>query len=92
MCGVQTILRPGWRAAYWRDVAIAEPSFIVVNPSNGRAHYVYLLGGWLRVDSAPLRISLPLVITLRSNVRDVRTRRFCEYAFGARTYFSKTVP
>jgi hypothetical protein len=39
-------------ATYWRDVAIAEPSFVVVNPSNGHAHYVYLLRGWLRVDGA----------------------------------------
>jgi|SRR5450755_1967437 hypothetical protein len=35
-----------------RDVAIAEPSFIVVNPSNGDARYVYLLRGWLCVDGA----------------------------------------
>jgi hypothetical protein len=32
-------------ATYWRDVAIAKPSFIVVNPPNGHAHYVYLLRG-----------------------------------------------
>jgi hypothetical protein len=37
-------------ANYWRDVGVAEPSFIVVNPANGHAHYVYLLRGWLRVD------------------------------------------
>jgi hypothetical protein len=37
-------------ATYWRDVAIAEPSFIVVNPANGHAHYVYLLRGWIRTD------------------------------------------
>jgi hypothetical protein len=35
---------------YWRDVELAEPSFVVVNPTNGHAHYVYLLRGWLRVD------------------------------------------
>ena len=39
-------------ATYWRDAALAEPSFIVVNPANGHAHYVYLLRGWLRVDGA----------------------------------------
>ena len=39
-------------ADYWRDVALAEPSFIVVNPTNGHAHYVYLLRGWVRVDGA----------------------------------------
>src|SRR5450631_2302348 len=37
-------------ANYWRDVELAEPSFVVVNPTNGHAHYVYLLRGWLRVD------------------------------------------
>jgi hypothetical protein len=39
-------------ASYWRDVAIAEPSFVVLNPANGHAHYVYLLRGWLRTDGA----------------------------------------
>jgi hypothetical protein len=39
-------------ATYWRDVMLAEPSCIVVNPANGHAHYVYLLRGWLRVDGA----------------------------------------
>jgi hypothetical protein len=37
-------------ANYWRDVGVAEPSFVVVNPANGHAHYAYLLRGWLRVD------------------------------------------
>jgi hypothetical protein len=39
-------------ATYWRDVALPEPSFIVVNPANGHAHYVYLLRGLVRVDGA----------------------------------------
>jgi hypothetical protein len=39
-------------ATYWRDAAVAEPSFIVVNPANGHAHYVYLQRGWSRVDGA----------------------------------------
>jgi hypothetical protein len=39
-------------ATYWRDAALPEPSFIVVNPANGHAHYVYLLRGWVRVDGA----------------------------------------
>jgi hypothetical protein len=39
-------------ATYWRDALIAEPSFIVVNPTNGHAHYVYLLRGWIRIDGA----------------------------------------
>jgi hypothetical protein len=37
-------------ANYWRDVELAEPSFVIVNQANGHAHYVYLLRGWLRVD------------------------------------------
>ena len=37
-------------ATYWRDALVAEPSFIVVNPTNGHAHYVYLLRGWIRID------------------------------------------
>ena len=37
-------------ATYWGDVALPQPSFVVVNPGNGHAHYVYLLRGWLRVD------------------------------------------
>jgi hypothetical protein len=39
-------------ATYWRDAAVAEPSFVVVNPANGHAHYVYLLRGWIRVDGS----------------------------------------
>ena len=37
-------------ATYWEHAALAQPSFVVVNPGNGHAHYVYLLRGWLRVD------------------------------------------
>ena len=37
-------------ATYWRDAELAEPSFVVVNPTNGHAHYVYLLRGWIRID------------------------------------------
>ena len=53
VCDRQPHARSGYcpRAAnYWREVAIAEPSFVVVNPANGHAHYVYLLRGWIRVD------------------------------------------
>src|SRR5664279_3665093 len=37
-------------AAYWREAGVAEPSFVVVNPANGHAHYLYLLRGWIRID------------------------------------------
>jgi Replicase family len=37
------------RRTYWREL-VAEPSFIVINPTNGHAHYVYLLRGWIRID------------------------------------------
>jgi hypothetical protein len=31
---------------------------VVVNPSNGHAHYVYLLRGWIRVDGTdPARLA-----------------------------------
>lgn len=39
-------------ATYWRDAGLPEPSFVVVNPANGHAHYVYLLRGWIRTDGA----------------------------------------
>jgi hypothetical protein len=39
-------------ATFWREVALPEPSFIVTNPRNGHAHYVYLLAGWVRIDGA----------------------------------------
>jgi len=39
-------------AGFWREANVAEPSFIVVNPANGHAHYVYLLRGWIRTDGA----------------------------------------
>ena len=37
-------------ATFWEEVALPQPSFVVVNPANGHAHYVYLLRGWIRVD------------------------------------------
>jgi hypothetical protein len=37
-------------ATFWRDAGLPEPSFIVKNPDNGHAHYVYLLAGWIRID------------------------------------------
>jgi hypothetical protein len=52
-CDRQPHTRSGYcprAATYWRDAMVAEPSFVVVNPSNGHAHYVYLLRGWIRVD------------------------------------------
>ncbi len=54
-CDRQPHVRAGYcprAATYWRDAAVAEPSFVVVNPANGHAHYVYLLRGWIRVDGA----------------------------------------
>jgi hypothetical protein len=39
-------------AVFWREANVAEPSFIVVNPANGHAHYVYLLRGWIRTDGS----------------------------------------
>ncbi len=39
-------------ATYWRDVALPQPSFVVVNPRNGHAHYIYTLRGWIRNDGA----------------------------------------
>jgi Replicase family len=52
-CDRQPHARSGYcarAATYWRDALVAEPSFIVVNPTNGHAHYVYLLRGWIRID------------------------------------------
>jgi hypothetical protein len=52
-CDRQPHVRAGYcprAATYWRDAAVAEPSFVVVNPANGHAHYVYLLRGWIRID------------------------------------------
>jgi hypothetical protein len=52
-CDRQPHARSGYcprAATYWRDAMVAEPSFVVVNPSNGHAHYIYLLRGWIRVD------------------------------------------
>jgi hypothetical protein len=52
-CDRQPHARSGYcprAATYWRDAMVAEPSFVVVNPSNGHAHYVYLLRGWIRID------------------------------------------
>jgi len=37
-------------ATQWRDAELPEPSFVVVNPRNGHAHYTYLLRGWIRID------------------------------------------
>ena len=54
-CDRQPHARSGYcprAATYWCDALIAEPSFIVVNPTNGHAHYVYLLRGWIRIDGA----------------------------------------
>jgi hypothetical protein len=39
-------------ATYWRDAGVAQPSFIILNPRNGHAHFIYLLRGWLRIDGA----------------------------------------
>jgi hypothetical protein len=39
-------------AAHWTEVGLPEPSFVTVNPSNGHAHYTYLLRGWVRIDGA----------------------------------------
>ena len=52
-CDRQLHMRVGYcprAATYWRDALVAEPSFIVVNPTNRHAHYVYLLRGWIRID------------------------------------------
>jgi hypothetical protein len=54
-CDRQPHARSGYcprAATYWRDALVAEPSFIVVNPTNGHAHYVYLLRGWIRIDGS----------------------------------------
>jgi hypothetical protein len=37
-------------ATFWSDANLAEPNFVVTNPANGHAHYVYLLAGWIRTD------------------------------------------
>jgi hypothetical protein len=37
-------------ATFWSEANLAEPNFVVTNPVNGHAHYVYLLAGWIRTD------------------------------------------
>jgi hypothetical protein len=54
-CDRQPHARSGYcprAATYWRDAGVAEPSFIVVNPTNGHAHVIYLLRGWVRTDGS----------------------------------------
>ena len=58
----------GRAATYWRDTQLPEPSFVVVNPRNGHAHYVYLLRGWIRTDGAEAQ-ELPAVRYLAAIAR-----------------------
>ncbi len=42
-------------ATFWQGVGLPEPSFTVVNPANGHAHFVYQLRGWLQIDGCDAR-------------------------------------
>ena len=53
---------PGWMTALrfdidsegggaaWIEAELPAPNLVVVNPRNGHAHLIYLLGGWIRTD------------------------------------------
>lgn len=53
---------PGWLTALrfdldvegggaaWLEAELPPPNLVVVNPHNGHAHLIYLLGGWVRTD------------------------------------------
>ncbi len=53
---------PGWLTALrfdidtegggaaWIEAELPAPNLVVVNPRNGHAHLIYLLGGWVRTD------------------------------------------
>ncbi len=36
--------------AAWIEAELPAPNLVVVNPRNGHAHLIYLLGGWIRTD------------------------------------------
>jgi hypothetical protein len=60
-CDRQPHARSGYcprAATHWRDAALAEPSFVVANPTNGHAHYVYLLRGWIRIDGTVRQLAV----------------------------------
>ncbi len=53
---------PGWLTALrfdidtegggaaWIEAELPAPNFVVINPSNGHAHLIYLLGAWVQTD------------------------------------------
>jgi hypothetical protein len=53
---------PGWLTALrfdvdsegagaaWIEAELPAPNLIVVNPENGHAHLIYMLGAWVRTD------------------------------------------
>jgi hypothetical protein len=53
---------PGWLTALrfdidtegggaaWIEAELPAPNLVVINPRNGHAHLIYLLGGWIRTD------------------------------------------
>jgi len=62
---------PGWLTALrfdidtegggaaWIEAELPTPNLIVINPRNGHAHLVYLLGGWVQTDfSDPRRLKV----------------------------------
>ncbi len=72
---------PGWLTALrfdidtdggcaaWIEAELPAPNLVVVNPRNGHAHLVYLLGAWCRRILAILVASRSCVTRLRSSVR-----------------------
>jgi len=36
--------------AAWIEAELPAPNLVVINPCNGHAHLIYLLGGWVRTD------------------------------------------
>ncbi len=60
---------PGWLTALrfdidtegggaaWIEAELPAPNLVVINPRNGHAHLVYLLGAWVQTDfSDPRRL------------------------------------
>jgi len=47
--GVANIVGDGGGAS-WIEAELPAPNLVVVNPRNGHAHLIYLLGGWIRTD------------------------------------------
>ena len=75
---------PGWLTALrfdidtegggaaWIEAELPAPNFVVINPSNGHAHLIYLLGAWVQTDFGDRVGSRSFGTRLRSSVRTPR--------------------